>query len=308
MEKERRDWLPSHLKILKMDNDFDTVEERECFSCFYDLHLSAVGCNCSPDSYSCLKHFKLFCSCEMDNRFVLVRYTMNELSTLVEALEGEPRAIEAWETGKIGTISSSVENGCLQEQDMERVIRRSNNYEDRKSSCSCAGINEKSNSNVPSSPYSHILSGLVHLESHHVAFSTRYADTTGVKDNVNDTKSIMDNKCVPYAEKEVAKERDNMELGPGGIYDLEKEPSSCRTDGCKLFGVDLQKRSESGQKLNSTFEAGVLDTSNSSISLINQISPMQKFSISVELINLGSVLHGKHWCSKHAIYPKGMLL
>ncbi|KAL5053579.1 hypothetical protein RYX36_034261, partial [Vicia faba] len=348
MEKERRDWLPSHLKMLKMDNDFDSVEERECFSCFYDLHLSAVGCKCSPDSYSCLKHFNLFCSCEMNNRFVLVRYTMNELSTLVEALEGEPHAIEAWATGKIGTVSASVEDACMREQDMERVIRRTNNFEEGKSSISCAGIiNEKPNSNVPSSPYSHISSELVHLESHRVKFSTPYADTNGVKDNMSDTKLIMDNevkknkgssfylnigdisrksensmliiadshrnKCVPYAEIEDTKERDNMELGARDIYDLEKEPSSCRTsvrnsgtlDACKLFGVDLQIRSDSGQKLNSTFEAGNLDTSNSSISLINQSSSMQKFSISVELVNLGSVLYRRHWSSKQAIYPKG---
>ncbi|KAI5384630.1 lysine-specific demethylase JMJ18 [Lathyrus oleraceus] len=307
MEKERRDWLPSHLKMLKMDNDFDSVEERECFSCFYDLHLSAVGCKCSPDSYSCLKHFKLFCSCEMGNRFVLVRYTMNELSTLVEALEGEPRAIEAWTTGKIGTVYASVKDGCMQEQDMERLVRKTNNYDEGKISLSCAGINEKSNSDVPSSPYSHISSELVHLESRHVTFSTPYADTNGIKANMSDTKLTMDN------EVKEDKGRDIMKLGAGGISDLEKEPSSCRTDvrnsgtldGCKLFGVDLQKRSESGPKLNHTFEEGVLDTSNSSISLINQSSPMQKFSISVELVTLGSVLYGKHWCSKHAIYPKG---
>ncbi|MCI16123.1 putative lysine-specific demethylase JMJ14-like, partial [Trifolium medium] len=32
---------------------------------------------------------------------------------------------------------------------------------------------------------------------------------------------------------------------------------------------------------------------------------MQNFSISVELVSLGSVMCGNHWCSKHAIYPKG---
>ncbi|MCH99880.1 putative lysine-specific demethylase JMJ14-like, partial [Trifolium medium] len=162
IEKERLDQLPNHLKMLEMDNDFDSVEERECFSCFYDLHLSAVGCECSPDSYSCLRHFKLFCSCEIEKRFVLVRYTMNELSTLVEALEGEPHAIEAWATRNNGVVSASAEDACMNEQDMERAMCKTKNCEEGKSLPSCPGTNERS-----SSPYSHISSELVHLESHH---------------------------------------------------------------------------------------------------------------------------------------------
>lgn len=353
MEKERLEWLPDHLKMLKMDNDFDSVEERECYYCFYDLHLSAVGCECFPDNYSCLRHFKLFCSCEMDKRFVLVRYTIDELSTLVEALEGEPRAIEAWETRNIGVVSASVEDACMHEQDMERVMCKTENYKEGKRSPSCTGTNERLNSNLPSSPHSHISSELVHSESHHETSRTPYVDLTGDMDNLNDTMLVMDNKvkedkgsslylnigdisdkpansllniaeirhnkCVPYAEKvtsaEIRKERDNIELSAGGISVLENEPSPCPTnvrnsgtlDGCKLFGVNLQMHSDLGQKLNSMLETGVLDTSNTSISLTNQSSPMKKFSISAELVSLGSVVYGKHWCSKHAIYPKGTL-
>ncbi|XP_073226285.1 lysine-specific demethylase JMJ18-like isoform X2 [Cicer arietinum] len=331
MEKERLDLLPVHLKTLKIDNDFDMVEERECFSCFYDLHLSAVGCNCSPDSYSCLRHFKLFCSCEIDKRLVLVRYTMNELSTLIEALEGEPHAIEVWETRNVGAVSASVEDACMHEQGIERAICKTKNYEEGKSSTSCAGINERSNSNAPSSPYSHISSELVHSESHHETFGTPYADMNGHKEDMNDMELVMENevkedkisslylnigdisdkpenslvniadshhnKRVPYLEKvsctETRKERDNVELGAGTL------------DGCKLFGVDLQMHSDSQQQLNSEFEMRVLGTSNTSISLTKKSSALQKFSTFAELISLGSVMYGKNWCSKHAIYPKG---
>jgi histone demethylase JARID1 len=253
MEKERLDQLPNHLKMLKMDNDFDSVEERECFSCLYDLHLSAVGCECFPDRYSCLRHFKLFCSCEMDRRFVLFRYTMNKLSTLVEALEGKPRAIEAWETQNNGGVSASAEDACMDEQAMEREMCKTKDCEEGKSPPSCPGTNERS-----SSPYSHISSELA-----------------------------MDN-----AVKE----------------DKPDKPSLNVADGFKLFGVNLQMNSDSGQKLNSSVETGVLDTSNTSMSLANQSSPMQKFSISAELVSLGTVLYGNHWFSNQAIYPKGMLL
>lgn len=127
------------------------------------------------------------------------------------------------------------------------------------------------------------------------------------------------NKGVPYVEKvsfaEARKEQDNMEPGADCIASLEKEFSSCSRDvqnsctldGYKLFGVDLQMHSDSGEQLNSVSKIGDAETSNTSISLTNQSFLMQKFGISVEPVNLGSVICGKLWCSKHAIYPKGKL-
>ncbi|KAG2620433.1 hypothetical protein PVAP13_3NG089600 [Panicum virgatum] len=44
-----------NLKSKKMDKDYDSTD-RECFSCFYDLHLSAVSCQCSPNRFACLNH------------------------------------------------------------------------------------------------------------------------------------------------------------------------------------------------------------------------------------------------------------
>ncbi|PNY05355.1 putative lysine-specific demethylase JMJ14-like protein [Trifolium pratense] len=293
IEKERLDQLPNHLKMLEMDNDFDSVEERECFSCFYDLHISAVGCECSPDSYSCLRHFKLFCSCEIEKKFVLVRYTMNELSTLVEALEGEPHAIEAWETRNNGVVSASAEDACTNEQDMERAMCKTKNCEEGKSLPSCPGTNERS-----SSPYSHISSELVHVESHHETLCKRSVDMNGNKDSMNDAKLAMDN--------EVKEDKgSSLYLNIGNKSDKPENSLLNIADGFKLFGVDLQMHSNSRQKINSSFETGVLDTSKTSISLTNQSSPMQNFSISVELVSLGSVMCGNHWCSKRAIYPKG---
>nr|KYP67607.1 Lysine-specific demethylase lid [Cajanus cajan] len=349
MEKERLDCLPTHLKILKMDSEFDSFKERECFSCFYDLHLSAVGCKCSPDSYSCLRHANLFCSCEMGKKFVLVRYTMNELSTLVEALEGESHAIEMWSNRNTGMVYATAKDACMCKQDMDSAMCQTQSYKEGKNSTYCAGTNDKSNSNIPSSSGSHISAELVHSEFHYETLSAPYDTKNCHKDNLNKKILVMGNevkvekggsvdlnidvisgepgndflhaadyhhnKGVPQVEKvfyaETRKEQDNMEPGAGCIASLEKEScsrdgqNSCTLDGYKLFGVDLQRHSDYGEKLNNVLKMHNVENSNTSISLTNQSFLMQKFDIVVEPVNFGSVMFGKLWCSKHAIYPKG---
>ncbi|XP_018447137.1 lysine-specific demethylase JMJ14 isoform X2 [Raphanus sativus] len=97
MEAERLNELGDGFRLLKMEGDFDIKRERECFLCFYDLHMSAASCKCSPNRFACLTHAKNLCSsCESKERFVLLRYTLVELRSLVRALEGDPDAIEAW--------------------------------------------------------------------------------------------------------------------------------------------------------------------------------------------------------------------
>ncbi|KAK7318707.1 hypothetical protein RJT34_03413 [Clitoria ternatea] len=348
MEKERLDGFTTHIKMQKMDIDFDLDKERECFSCFYDLHLSALGCECSPDSYSCLKHSNLFCSCEMDKRFVLFRYTMDELSTLVEALEGHLHAIAVWENRNPGIVSANAENVCMYKQDVQRVMCQTKNYEETKGLAYCAVTDEKSNSNLPSSSHSHVCSELVRSEFHHETFSALDGTADCHKDNMNKKKLVIDNavkvvggsmdlnidvmssepenyfihvansyhdKDVSYVEEvcyaEARRDQDNMEPGAGGISVSKKDFSSCSRDignsctldGCKLFGVELLTHSDSGHQLNSVFKMGDAEVSNKS--LANQSFLIKKFDISVEPVSLGSIMYGKLWCSKHAIYPKG---
>ena len=96
MEEERMNCLPTLMKVQKMENEIDCKSERECYACFYDLYLSSTSCKCSPDRFSCLKHASNFCSCPVDDRCVLFRYSINELHTLVGALEGGLDAIKEW--------------------------------------------------------------------------------------------------------------------------------------------------------------------------------------------------------------------
>lgn len=90
-----------------MENNFDATSERECSICFFDLHLSAAGCHCSPDRYACLNHAKQFCSCARGSKFFLFRYDINELNILVEAVEGKLSAIYRWARLDLGLALSS---------------------------------------------------------------------------------------------------------------------------------------------------------------------------------------------------------
>ncbi|KAK7344107.1 hypothetical protein VNO77_13382 [Canavalia gladiata] len=107
MERVRREFLGSSSQALKMESSFDATNERECNICFFDLHLSAGGCRCSPDRYACLDHAKQFCSCSWDSKFFLFRYDISELNILVEALEGKLSAIYRWAKMDLGLALSS---------------------------------------------------------------------------------------------------------------------------------------------------------------------------------------------------------
>ncbi|KAL5566870.1 hypothetical protein UlMin_030034 [Ulmus minor] len=110
MERTRREFLCSSKQAVKMENSFDAENERECSICFFDLHLSAAGCHCSPDKYACLNHAKQLCPCAWGDKFFLFRYDISELDILVEALEGKLSAIYRWARLDLGLALSSYIN------------------------------------------------------------------------------------------------------------------------------------------------------------------------------------------------------
>lgn len=346
MEEARLECLPADVKFLKMDINFDLNKERECFACFYDLHLSAAGCECSIDKYSCLGHSKLFCSCGIDKRFVLLRYTINELNKLVEALEGESDAIEEWANMNSSIVSVDAGDVCIDKPDVDRDMCKVKVYE-VESLSRCAGT-KKSKLNERSSTCSHVSSELVQSDSQVESAPRGTADSHN--DNINDENSVMDNevkveqKCsvdlnfdvmsgqyeshkdkgIGCVEKvwysDATKEQDNMVLdGVGNLSDffalVKKDYPSCSRDardsgnfeGSKLFGVDLPMHLSMRVLPSSEFKMEAMDTFNTSMPLTNQSFLFQKFATSIEPISLGSVVFRKLWCSKHTIYPKGML-
>ncbi|PWA82010.1 transcription factor jumonji (jmj) family protein / zinc finger (C5HC2 type) family protein [Artemisia annua] len=88
-ESFKREFLCNGARSRKMEEDFGCSLKRECFLCFSDLYLSAAGCSCSPDKYSCLEHSKQICTCPWSSRFFLYRSSIDELNLLIDTLSGK---------------------------------------------------------------------------------------------------------------------------------------------------------------------------------------------------------------------------
>lgn len=101
-----------------MESSFDATSERECCVCYFDLHLSAAGCQCSADRYACLDHAKQLCSCALDSKFFLFRYEISELLILVEALEGKLSAVYRWAKLDLGLALTSISKGKSQSSNL----------------------------------------------------------------------------------------------------------------------------------------------------------------------------------------------
>lgn len=115
-ESLRREYLATASQTREVTESFDAVRKRECSICLYDLHLSAAGCSCSADRYSCLNHAKQLCSCAWVNKFFVVRYQMANLNLLLEALEGKLSAVYKWAKENLGLAVHSYKNSSLQSQ------------------------------------------------------------------------------------------------------------------------------------------------------------------------------------------------
>ncbi|CAN7057377.1 unnamed protein product [Brassica oleracea var. botrytis] len=115
MERTRREFLCSSSLALKMHSNFDATNERECCICFFDLHLSAAGCRCSPEKYSCLTHVKQLCSCPWVAKYYLFRYDMDELNVLLEAVERKLSSVYRWARQDLGLALSEHLSGSKME-------------------------------------------------------------------------------------------------------------------------------------------------------------------------------------------------
>ncbi|XP_022996748.1 putative lysine-specific demethylase JMJ16 [Cucurbita maxima] len=132
MECARRNLPCSSSTAIKMESNFDASNERECISCLFDLHLSAVGCHCSPDKYVCLNHAKQLCSCAWEKRIFLFRYDISELNVLLEALEGKLSAVYRWARQNLGLalstsreLSSQSSSMSLGKPQWKEILRQS---------------------------------------------------------------------------------------------------------------------------------------------------------------------------------------
>ncbi|KAE8673422.1 Lysine-specific demethylase JMJ18 [Hibiscus syriacus] len=151
MEEERVNCLPPYIPVRKMEKDFDLESERECFSCFYDLHLSACSCKCSPKRFACLKHVKDFCSCQVEDKFVMLRYTVDELQILVKALEGGLDAVKLWASRDLGLVSDNDCDAYVSNLVEDGEILKTETAQVRESFSRSSRVGEMVNINAPCS-------------------------------------------------------------------------------------------------------------------------------------------------------------
>ncbi|KAF8116176.1 hypothetical protein N665_0020s0035 [Sinapis alba] len=123
IERTKREFLCSSSLALKMHSNFDATNERECCICFFDLHLSAAGCRCSPEKYTCLTHVKQLCSCPWVSKYFLFRYDIDELNVLVEAVEGKLSAVYRWARQDLGLALSAHVSGSKMEMYEEEKVQ-----------------------------------------------------------------------------------------------------------------------------------------------------------------------------------------
>ncbi|KAA8544808.1 hypothetical protein F0562_019601 [Nyssa sinensis] len=353
IEQERIENLPTHLRFQKMEKDFDLKSERECFSCFYDLHLSAACCKCSTDRFACLKHANLVCSCELGNRFVLLRYTMDELNTLVEVLEGKLDAMRSWVAEDLGLVPLNHKDSSFAKMDQDREASGINCLKQNGSSSRSPRTAESYNINEPCSLTHCHVSPVVQSDTQQGAFSLCASDCMTDEGKVGQECCIdlnldsisgergsglqqisdsCDNKvivnmaetCISLCVQEniynsdAQREPDIMRLSNecdssvSHVLSNKDHPSClmdvaicCATDGNKLFGVDLLDHQHLSVPLNNLSKSEIVDVSDVKVSLTDKSGPVQKLSFCVDPINYGSVVFGKLWCNKQAIFPKG---
>ncbi|KAK3041880.1 hypothetical protein RJ639_001248 [Escallonia herrerae] len=325
IEARRIEHLPDTLLLQKMERDFDLTNERECFSCFYDLHMSAACCKCSLDRFACLKHAKLLCSCQPPHKSVIVRYTMNELNTLVEALQGKLDALEAWVSEDPGLVSvmgkhcqertSGVHCPKQTENPPDLPRTEQNMFVDMPCSsnlCASQSMKQLKEENFATDdtlfgPNWWIDLNLDSVSDEHESKSQQRFGSCD-----NNVKTDTSETSMPIGVQENIYRSEVTQLGSDGGSSLslvlsEKDQTSrSRTDPSdrnKLFGFELLD-SDSVQS-NSFPESKNLDASDVTLSLDGKNCSTQKLCFHVDPLNIGSVVSGRLWCSKKVIFPKG---
>ncbi|KAL1205309.1 Lysine-specific demethylase JMJ14 [Cardamine amara subsp. amara] len=259
MEEERLNHLQDGFSFLKMEGDFDIKRERECFLCFYDLHVSASSCKCSPNRFACLTHAKDLCSCEGKERFVLLRLTLDELWSLVRALEGDPDAIDVWA------------HKCRDQYPSQHPRAKEFSYLKSMSSKS------RGSSKVQQREQNNLQLVSEHLQNDLTTDKEVQLKQDGDQDGnhvhgITDKSAVTDVKLGErdkFDEKKISVESQNQ----NSVSDVGCSEPAKKVDGC-LEGKD-------------------------------QDAATNRLSHSIELLNSGSLLVKKLWCSKQAIYPKG---
>ncbi|CAD6272334.1 unnamed protein product [Miscanthus lutarioriparius] len=289
------------LKSKKMDKDYDS-NDRECFSCFYDLHLSSVSCQCTPNRFACLNHMNLLCSCGMDRKITLFRYSMEELNTLVAALEGDPAAVCCWGQDHLGLVCQS---GSLKHRKMDSC-----------KSTEFSGLAIDAN----------LVSGFGGNQNHchDLQKPAGFQQEKGIQNNCLNL-NMEDPPCSSRIKEEHGKDRMVLDHRPlqktDSPFRMTSECSSSLSLNCSanLLFPSRNQASNSDLTSKTTKELFGVDIGNLAKHSDGQVGQMVMASgrsdaasrptsrHQVEPLDYGMVMIGKRWFNNQAIFPKEVL-
>uniref|UniRef100_I1PU80 JmjC domain-containing protein n=2 Tax=Oryza glaberrima TaxID=4538 RepID=I1PU80_ORYGL len=274
------------LQYKKMDGDYDSAD-RECFSCFYDLHLSAVSCQCSPNRFACLNHANILCSCEMDRKTALLRYTIEELHTLVAALEGDPTAVYQWGQNDLGLVCPS---GSTQYKKMD--LGENTEFPDSATNinhgCSLGSQDQYHYDPAKPAGYQQEKGIQIASEKHDKNKMVVNLESPATASNPSRSKSDCSGSLSLNLSSELPSSR--IQTGNSTLASITTE---------KLFGVDIKSN------LAQSSDGQVSQLAKPSSSQTDEVSKPAIAKYTVELLDSGTMMIGKKWCNQQAIFPKG---
>uniref|UniRef100_A0A452Y7E4 JmjC domain-containing protein n=1 Tax=Aegilops tauschii subsp. strangulata TaxID=200361 RepID=A0A452Y7E4_AEGTS len=306
----------ARLQCKKMDQDYDSTD-RECFSCFYDLHLSAVSCQCSPNRFACLNHANLLCSCEMDRKFVLHRYSMEELNALVAALEGDPAAVYQWKEYDVGLVCQSA--STQQKMDFSKSAKLSGSIIDVNIDCGFDGCEDLDKSaGYPQEK--EVQNRCVNLNIEGPSSSPRIKEELVCSSSTSNTTGFSSSTFSALGK--IDKDKMAMELGSLQTSNPTISSFQCTQSLSHSSELSCSSRISTGSTLPSkttkelfgieteycvakASRAQVSQLGKPSSSQSNEVSWPAKLRHQVEQLDHGTVIVGKNWCNHQAIFPKG---
>ncbi|KAJ0017571.1 hypothetical protein Pint_11402 [Pistacia integerrima] len=283
MKKERLEQLPTCLKLQKMEKDFDVKTEREY------------------------------------HRFVLLRYTVDELNTLVEALEGGLDALRKWASVDVGLVPCSDTDGCLAKGDLESkpFPMQCCEQKEKESSSSSPRTDEIVDVNDRCCSQSHVSSEVVQSDSQRGIYGLSASHTSiNSHNDVNNETQVMNKKakvehesCFDLNIDVISDENESKLLhvsgscGKEAVTNLKTLMPVCNPE--KVCSLGAVKEPVTMQLDSDAASDNLLKNEIISSSVTDESYQMKKLNLSVEPINFGCVMCGKLWSSKQTIFPKG---
>uniref|UniRef100_A0A8C2WXX1 [histone H3]-trimethyl-L-lysine(4) demethylase n=1 Tax=Cyclopterus lumpus TaxID=8103 RepID=A0A8C2WXX1_CYCLU len=97
--------------VLTKEAKYDHLQddERQCARCRTTCYLSAVTCSCSPGVLVCLHHINDLCSCPITNYTLNLRYTLDELFPMMNAVKQRAELYDEWASLVKETLEAKLE-------------------------------------------------------------------------------------------------------------------------------------------------------------------------------------------------------